>query len=556
MSQKDLVVKMTINSKEFENGLQNAKQSVKSFDSQSGLSALTKKIGALGLAMKAVDVAKDTFIKGINSTEQSADSAASSMRALTKSYDAVIQSLANGNTGFEVTIDNLAQIAKNAKAAYEALDKLGTFQMWSSADRSIINAQIAEDRVIVNSKTASEEEKKAAQSRIDANVKRLEGLTQQYLTNTKNAQVAVLRELGKATEDVTDEMLASYVESWKRGTLDAESLAFREANSYVATRSFQMIAGDQTWQQEQQYDVWSSPQAKAQYQAMRALVLARETDEGWNEYFKLVKEEGQIRSEIANTINKANKTSEKTLETTKSTGTPSAPAPRVMTIEQQMEYLKNAMQNEILAADREKDAMIIDIELEDEEIVEPELDALIERVKQLNTEWQNHVQNMVLYSDAIGQFSNMFAELTNLAADGSPWQRFGAAISGVLGEISKLMSTYASLIAIESVAESIKAGNGIPFPYNLIAIAAAGTALLGIISSLKGSFKDAGSFATGGIVGGNSYTGDRLIAHVNSGELIIPYNDWHNATQSNVHFIIEGSQLRGVLDNYDKTSNL
>ena len=75
MANKDLVVKMTINSKEFENGLQNAKQSVKQFDSQSGLSALTKKIGALGLAMKAVGVAKDTFIKGINSTEASADSA-------------------------------------------------------------------------------------------------------------------------------------------------------------------------------------------------------------------------------------------------------------------------------------------------------------------------------------------------------------------------------------------------------------------------------------------------------------------------------------------------
>ena len=121
------------------------------------------------------------------------------------------------------------------------------------------------------------------------------------------------------------------------------------------------------------------------------------------------------------------------------------------------------------------------------------------------------------------------------------------------------MSTYASLIAIESVAESIKAGNGIPFPYNLIAIAAAGTALLGIISSLKGSFKDAGSFATGGIVGGNSYTGDRLIAHVNSGEMILNRSQQmalFGRPSDDVHFIIEGSQLKGVLDNYNKTEAL
>jgi len=550
MSQKDLVVKMTINSKEFENGLQNAKQSVKSFDSQSGLSALTKKIGALGIAMKAVNVAKDTFIKGINSTEASADKAAGSMRALTKSYDAVIQALANGNTGFSMTIDNLAQIAKNAKAAYEALDKLGTFQMWSSADRSIINAQIAEDRVIVNSKTASDEDKKAAQERITSNTKRLEGLTQQYLTNTKNAQVAVLRDLGKATEEVTDEMLAHFVESWKKGTLEAEAAAFREQNSFVATRSFPMIAGDQVWQQEQQYDVWNSSQAQAQYQAMRSLINARETDEGWNEYFKLVKEEGQIRTEIANTINKANRASEKTLETTKSTGTPSTPAqrkpvdlipglPPLQTMDEGLAIIEK------INARMERQA---------------ELEENNENIMTVgNMLYQQRIDELNSYATAIGQFSNMFAELTNLAADGSPWQRFGAAIGGVLGEISKLMSTYASLIAIESVAESIKAGNGIPFPYNLIAIAAAGTALLGIISSLKGSFKDAGSFAGGGIVGGNSYSGDRLIAHVNSGEMILNRSQQmalFGRPSDDVHFIIEGSQLRGVLDNYDKTLNL
>ena len=91
-----------------------------------------------------------------------------------------------------------------------------------------------------------------------------------------------------------------------------------------------------------------------------------------------------------------------------------------------------------------------------------------------------------------------------------------------------------------------------------MAIAAAGAALVGIISSLKGSFKDAGSFAGGGIVGGNSYSGDRLIAHVNSGEMIL--NQSQQAALfgggRNVNFIIEGSQLKGVLDNYNKTEAL
>ena len=553
MANKDLVVKMTINSKEFENGLQNAKQSVKQFDSQSGLSALTKKIGALGLAMKAVGVAKDTFIKGINSTEASADSAASSMRSLTKSYDAVIQALANGNTGFSLTIDNLALIAKNAKEAYEALDKLGTFQMWSTADRSIINAQIAEDRAIVNSKTASEEDKKAAQERITANTKRLEGLTQQYLDNTKNAQVAVLRDLGKATEEVTDEMLAHYVESWKKGTLEAEAAAFREQNSFVATRSFPMIAGDQVWQQEQQYDVWNSSQAQAQYQAMRSLINARETDEGWNEYFKLVKEEGQIRTEIANTINKANRASEKTLTTTESTTTPKLPAEVGLTLEQQMQYLTGALQNEILNNDRIKDAMLIDFEIPEEEIFEPETIALEESVAKKMKLIAEDTKNAAKAMSAFGQ---AFGYAADIAGDNP----FGNTLQALSGVTTAAVSTAQSLMALagaetmEGVAE-VFANNGIG---PITKLAMAGTALAGILSmmaAVKSSF--AGSFANGGIVGGNSYTGDNLWARVNSGEMIIPYNDWHNSNAAgNVHFVIEGSQLKGVLDNYDKTVSL
>ena len=552
MANKDLVVKMTINSKEFENGIQNAKQSVKQFDSQSGLSALTKKIGALGLAMKAVGVAKDTFIKGINSTEASADSAASSMRSLTKSYDAVIQALANGNTGFSLTIDNLAQIAKNAKAAYEALDKLGTFQMWSTADRSIINAQIAEDRVIVNSKTATEDEKKAAQERINANTQRLQGLTQQYLGNTRDAQVAVLREVAKATDDVTNEMLAGYVESWKKGTLKQEAMKLYEQQSKEIIESFPMTLGDQTWIQEQRKRLWSSPEAENQYRAMMSLVNARETDEGWNEYFKLVKEEGQIRTEIANTINKANRASEKTLETTKSTSSATTSPKEVgLTLDQQMQYLTGALQNEILNNDRIKDAMLIEFEIPEEEIFEPETEELMNRV----AEQMKLIQDRTKYAAAaMSSFGQAFGYAADIAGDNP----FGNTLQALSGVTNAAISTASAMMALtgaetmEGVAEAFASAP--PF----MKLAMAGTALAGILSmmaAVKSSF--AGSYANGGIVGGNSYTGDNLWARVNSGEMIIPYNDWHNSNAAgNVHFVIEGSQLKGVLDNYDKTVSL
>lgn len=221
-----------------------------------------------------------------------------------------------------------------------------------------------------------------------------------------------------------------------------------------------------------------------------------------------------------------------------------------------MEYLSKALQNEILNNDRLKDSMIIDIELEDEEIVEPELDALIEKVRQLNAEWENNIKNISLYGNVIGNAAGAFSAIGDAMGD-TPFGAFMSTMGTVAQQIANLVSMYTSLVAVEGVAESIKAGNGIPFPYNLIAIASSVAALATIISSAKSNF--AGKFADGGIVPGNSYTGDKLFARVNSGEMIL-----NKAQQAalfgnaggNVHFIIEGSQLRGVLDNYDKTSNL
>ncbi len=70
----------------------------------------------------------------------------------------------------------------------------------------------------------------------------------------------------------------------------------------------------------------------------------------------------------------------------------------------------------------------------------------------------------------------------------------------------------------ESIANVTAQGAKMPFPMNLIAIAAG-------VSAVIAAFAAIGSFATGGIVGGNSKTGDKLLARVNSGEMIL------NATQ-------------------------
>ena len=65
------------------------------------------------------------------------------------------------------------------------------------------------------------------------------------------------------------------------------------------------------------------------------------------------------------------------------------------------------------------------------------------------------------------------------------------------------------------IANGVSSAMSLPFPANL---AAAATVIAGL-ASIKNAAS--GNFAEGGIVGGSSLVGDRLIAHVNSGEMIL-----------------------------------
>lgn len=116
---------------------------------------------------------------------------------------------------------------------------------------------------------------------------------------------------------------------------------------------------------------------------------------------------------------------------------------------------------------------------------------------------------------------------------------------------SKAAKTKQAAKSGEAVAGATAAGAELPFPYNLAAIAAGVASVLAALSS-------ASKFAEGGIVGGNSYSGDRQMARVNSGEMILNKAQqgtlWNmlngkGGLGGNVQFKIKGTDLIGVMNN-------
>jgi TP901 family phage tail tape measure protein len=146
-------------------------------------------------------------------------------------------------------------------------------------------------------------------------------------------------------------------------------------------------------------------------------------------------------------------------------------------------------------------------------------------------------------------------------------------IPGILGTVNTLTQIGTNLRREQNAEDAIGAttktagaiasifqGNG-EIPIVGIALAAAGVAAL--IAALASAPK----FATGGIVGGNSFSGDKNFARVNSGEMILNggqqarlfamINNGGSNTTHDVNFIIRGKDLYGALKNYnDSTSKI
>lgn len=542
---KDLVVKMTINSTDFDNGLKNAKSQMKQTEGIAGSAgaSMKKAFGAVALAVGGAATVMEGFKKLMRSTEEGADAMDRALHVAKTTTDQFLHSIASGN--FDNFIKGLDDITANAKAAYEALDALGTMKMWGTAEISNLQAKIAEDKVIVNNKKASEEERKSAQSRIDANIKEIENITGGILEKTQISMKSTLREIAGAGKMVSDEMLLSFRQMFQDENLGAEAEKFYAQHAKKGVKAID-VSDFQTGSDviEKEIDIFDTEQNRQIYAAMKNLSTINE--EQWNSYYELMKEESALRTDLANQLDKANKL------LNKETGGGSGGSPKItekkLTIEQLTEYYARQMQRVPLPL-----LPYQDLGLPEENIIEPETDLIVESVTKKMAELVKQTAEAITMFNALG---SAFSAIGNLAGD----NMFGNIASGLGSIVSQASQTVTAMMAlaeaetVEGIADVFANTPGLTFTK----VAMAATALAGVlsvISTAKNAF--AGSFAEGGIVGGNSYSGDRLWARVNSGEMILNRSQQASLMNGgNVKFVIEGSQLKGVLDNYESIQNM
>ena len=178
-----------------------------------------------------------------------------------------------------------------------------------------------------------------------------------------------------------------------------------------------------------------------------------------------------------------------------------------------------------------------------------EYQSAVEQLK--GTEWGESLFNMLegdTTADKVSGIGQSFQALGNVLAN---FDGAAAKAGAVLAAVGQIVLGFAQASVMAS-----KLG-----PIGWIAWLGAGLAAVATtIATING-------FADGGIIEGSSYHGDRIVARLNAGEMVLNrkqqanlFRALDNGISSNagggkVEFEIKGSTLKGVLKNYDNKMN-
>lgn len=225
--------------------------------------------------------------------------------------------------------------------------------------------------------------------------------------------------------------------------------------------------------------------------------------------------------------------------------------------EQQVQQIQQDYKLNIIGKDEAKAQLdAINAKLEELGLKKIELYVNAEGLETAAEAVETYKANMESVSSAVGSFGSAFNSLGEAigGTGGAMLEMAGQTMQAVAQIIPQIVALIGAKEG-EALASGTASASGLPFPANIAAIAS----IIATITALFASF--AGKFADGGIISGGSFHGDRLLARVNAGEMILNQNQQaslfraldggFNSTSGKVEFEISGSKLKGVLRNYD-----
>ena len=546
LNMSDAIVRLLLNTQGFDGNLKKSKNEISRFsDFMAGAGETVAKFaGGLGAAMTV----GEAFNKTLQSSQVLGDMTASTMQAAKESVDQFFYSIGNGE--FSSFLSGLDEIIQKAKEAYAAMDQLGNTKISYGYFSSKNEAQIQEAQYVAKNKFAPLEKRVKAFGNWRKALEQQKQINETLRSDLMSAITkSVESEIGTGKikvgfEDVEMALKIDVTDPAKRGELKE-----RYSNSYNAyqARKEYLTKARKGASDEARIEGIDKELAELDNIYKETIIvnamLNKYKDEELSNIAAMASEYQKTSSalnsmsreynEDANEFNNANKaikgfvavaslegykvytgeTGDKKPIRGKSESTDFRMASfnAENWANEEAKGLHNALRKKIESGEKIK---IVPIEVDLDKI-----DIAVDKDKL--PDFSSQIDKNKQYAESLGYIGDAFSSIGSIVDDSNAAviQYFANLINSMASAIPMIASMVTAKKA-EANANAEAAATGaassvssIPFVGPAMAVAA--------VASILAAFASIPKFADGGIIGGSSFFGDKMIARVNSGEMIL-----------------------------------
>ena len=506
----DILARLLLNTSDYDSKLKKAKGSTTDF-----ATAIAGK--AAGAAMKlagaltAVAGSAMTFESIIRGSQTTSDEFDRVIRSVTTSVETFFTAVSTGDfTAFNRGLDDM--IAR-ARLANDALDQLGNTTMSYNYFNAKNQADFAEAITVLRDKNATADEKAAAKATADRIMGSQKEITEQLALRSKNAIAALVSEkntlnLNKISRVDIDDVLALDVsamgdtmkEDLKAAYKEYENIYNKMKEQYTTLEATSEIGVFRSVVNQKGLDqAMEGITEKYKHAILFNEILVRNSDDWLQNLIGIQQTSDNAVRSMAQMERQLNRASQTSTGGSSSNGGGKKKGNMMPVVIPQFHYDTPIGKKMLEAMNGKKfEPIEIPIVIEEENIEEEDIAG----------KWAERTKKIEEMNAALGHTGEIFSSLGGVM--GSFGNEMGAWIMKSIGSVAQMVKELQSLATARGVAEAASK----PFPYNLAAMATVVATVASIFSSLP-------KFADGGVVGGSSYFGDKLLARVNSGETIL-----------------------------------
>lgn len=514
---------------------------------------VTKFGGVIGVATTAVQVAKDAFFQ----SESNIDEWGRTVEGAKGAYSLFLDTLNNGN--WSNFFQNLSAAIRGGRDLYDVFDRLGSIKSNNAAAIAITQKEIAELRLAkqqgenVDAKLKSATERLAALQKQSVSAGMTAGSTSAFQT-IRNGVNSIG---GAGINDATIKYAVDRIMKGGQGEFDKYKRNYEILQQKGMVTRTQTINDSQGGTYERQYKVFDINALTKEQQKQYA--IAKAITEGETRIQKGIAAYAQAVQEGTSSAREEFKGNRYALQGAGGGGSSRSSGSSKTNLPEYSDFSKLLFKNGSQDLQAEAPFMSVFSMLKDKSEFDPE------NILGSKSAWESYKDTI---TETVGSVGESFNNLTTFTKDFKPFvdeqkkmtesakqnqmamglasqavNAFGSALAGMedpgakaAGTVMQALGSIALGFAMAS-AQANTAGTG----WGWLAWVAAGLAAMATAISTVHQLT---GFAQGGIVEGNSYSGDNIYAGnamVNSGELVL-----NKAQQGNLASQLQGNGLQNM----------